>query len=303
MITLITAVPGSGKTLYSIGLIIEALNDSRPVYTNINGLIKDKFPNNTLLFDAPDDWRDTPAGSLVIYDECQQPHLYPANAQRGLVSDERLTAMETHRHTGHDLVFITQAPTFVHHHVRKLVGQHIHLYRARGIPAASKYEWSHVVEQPNDRREQERADFVLWKFPKEHFSFYTSAVFHTHKFKMPAKLAILFSFIFLGVAYVVYNLISNDGLAMFNNEVVSKPTPLPVQHALDLPNLSVDWTLTGYIRSYSGSSRSLAVVTNGKVYRLLDFASCGSNDNYLTVECLIDGKLVSFETSIKKGDL
>ena len=85
MIKLITAVPGSGKTLSAIAMIIEGLVAGRPVFTNINGLVKDKFPNNSLLQDAPDDWRDTPEGSLVIYDEAQQAHLYPSNAQRGKV--------------------------------------------------------------------------------------------------------------------------------------------------------------------------------------------------------------------------
>lgn len=195
MIHLITAVPGSGKTLYAIGVIEAALLEGRPVYTNINGLVREKFPNHHLLYDAPDDWRDTPEGSVVIYDEAQQPHLYPSNAQRGPVTDERLTAMETHRHTGHDLWFITQAPTFVHHHIRKLVGLHIHLYRARGVQGATKYEWSHVCDSPNDRREQERADMVLWSFPKQHFDYYTSAVMHTHKFRMPKKLLALGVFI------------------------------------------------------------------------------------------------------------
>lgn len=144
MITLITAVPGSGKTLYAISLIDKANKEGRAVYQNIDGLKPEAFDNPTLIYDAPADWRDTPDGSLVIYDECQQPHLYPATAKRGLVEDERLTAMETHRHTGHDLIFITQAPTFVHHHIRKLAGQHLHFYRARGISGAMRYEWSHV---------------------------------------------------------------------------------------------------------------------------------------------------------------
>lgn len=217
MLTLITAVPGSGKTLYAIGLIAEALESGRPVYTNINGLVRSKFPNNHLLYEAPDDWRDTPNGSLVIYDECQQPHLYPSNAQRGKVEDERLTAMETHRHGGYDLIFITQAPTFVHHHVRKLVGCHIHLYRARGVAGASKYEWSHTCDSPNDRNEQKRADFVLWKFNKEHYSFYTSAVMHTHKFRMPFKLGLLLVMLALGLFFVAYNLFKNDGLASISS--------------------------------------------------------------------------------------
>lgn len=210
MIHLITAVPGSGKTLYAIGVIEAALLEGRPVYTNISGLIREKFPNSQLLHDAPDDWRDTPEGAVVVYDEAQQPHLYPSNAQRGPVTDERLTAMETHRHTGHDLWFITQAPTFVHHHIRKLVGLHVHLYRARGVQGATKYEWSHVCDSPNDRREQERADMVLWPFPKQHFGYYTSAVMHTHKFRVPRKLlfigvlivGLLLAAVFLGLSAV-----------------------------------------------------------------------------------------------------
>lgn len=216
MIKLITAVPGSGKTLSAIALIIEGLESGRPVFTNINGLVKDKFPNPHLLSEAPDDWRDTPEGSLVIYDEAQQAHLYPSNAQRGKVEDERLTAMETHRHSGHDLVFITQAPTFVHHHIRKLVGEHVHLYRGRGIGGAMRYEWSHTCDSPNDRKEQERAAGAFWKFPKEHFGFYTSAVMHTHKFKMPYKIVGVFAVAAAIVGFVGYNLIANDGLAVLS---------------------------------------------------------------------------------------
>lgn len=216
MIKLITAVPGSGKTLSAIALIIEGLESGRPVFTNINGLVKDKFPNPHLLNDAPDDWRDTPEGSLVIYDEAQQAHLYPSNAQRGKVEDERLTAMETHRHSGHDLVFITQAPTFVHHHIRKLVGEHVHLYRGRGIGGAMRYEWSHTCDSPNDRKEQERATGAFWKFPKEHFGYYTSAVMHTHKFKIPYKILGVFAIAAAIIGFVVYNLIANEGLAVLS---------------------------------------------------------------------------------------
>lgn len=232
MIHLITAVPGSGKTLLCIGIIETALKEGRPVYTNINGLVREKFTNNHLLYDAPDDWRDTPEGSVVIYDEAQQPHLYPSNAQRGKVDDERLTAMETHRHSGHDLYFVTQAPTFVHHHIRKLVGLHIHLYRSRGVQGAAKYEWSHTCDNPNDRREQERADMTLWKFPKEHFPYYTSAVMHTHKFRLPKKLVLLLMFIFLLAAFAVYS-----GAGVYSSftesgqagagELVAAPTPSP----------------------------------------------------------------------------
>ena len=204
MITLITAVPGSGKTLLAVGLILKYNTEGRQVFHNISGLQSDKFPRPELLHDAPADWRDTPHGSVVVYDECQQPHLYPATAQRGTVSDERLTAMETHRHSGHDLIFITQAPTFLHHHARKLVGQHIHLYRGGGSKVVARYEWSHVCDSPNDRREQERADFQTFHFNKSHFELYQSATIHTHKFKIPKKLIFILIFIVGLLSAVVY---------------------------------------------------------------------------------------------------
>lgn len=276
MIKLITAVPGSGKTLSAIAMIIEGLESGRPVFTNINGLVKDKFPNPHLLNDAPDDWRDTPEGSLVIYDEAQQAHLYPSNAQRGKVEDERLTAMETHRHTGHDLVFITQAPTFVHHHIRKLVGEHIHLYRGRGIGGAMRYEWSHTCDSPNDRKEQERATGVFWKFPKEHFGYYTSAVMHTHKFKIPYKIVGIFAVVALILLFVGYNLIANDGLA-----VLSEPPKMEAQAemlASARPVVKTDM--------YSWSSAPVAV----------SVAGCMANHDSSKCQCYDDdGKTLALE--------
>lgn len=255
MITLITAVPGSGKTLSAIAMIIEALEAGRPVFTNISGLVVDKFPNNHLLSDAPDDWRDTPEGSLVIYDEAQQQHLYPSNAQRGPVTDERLKAMETHRHSGHDLVFITQAPSFVHHHIRKLVGRHVHLYRARGVQGASRYEWSHTCDNPNDRKEQQRADFTVWKFPREHFPYYTSAVVHTHKFKMPFKLSVLLFFVFIALCFLVYRLVVNGGLQSVSPDAYEAPVVASVA-VKDLPPV---------VDQYSWSSAPEAVPVAGCV--------------------------------------
>ncbi|XLX38382.1 zonular occludens toxin domain-containing protein [Ectopseudomonas mendocina] len=210
MITIITAVPGSGKTLFAVGLIVEAVKNKRPVYSNIDGL---KIPECK---PAPDDWRDTPEGSLVIYDEAQQEHLYPSTAHRGEVKDERLRAMEVHRHTGHDLVFISQSPSFLHHHIRKLAGEHIHLYRAFGMKTVTKYVWQHVVGDPNDRGEQGRADSHAWKFPKEHFKLYKSASLHTHKFKMPKKLAFMLGFIALVASFMVYNARTNEGSYLFS---------------------------------------------------------------------------------------
>lgn len=296
MITLITAVPGSGKTLFSIQLIDSANKEKRSVYTNIEGLDKHKFSFPDLIYDAPDDWRDTPHGSLVIYDECQQSHLYPATAQRGLVTDERLTAMETHRHSGHDLVFITQAPTFVHHHVRKLVGEHYHFYRAHGIAGAMRYKWSHTCDSPNDRREQERADSMMWRFPKKYFSYYQSSTIHTHKFKIPVKLF----FYLVPVLLILIPAISYISSNKFFNSSVS-PQAETGSAAAAVQSSLTSWRVVGYIKDGSVNSfgSSHVLLSNGFLTRTISLNLCAFDLSGYNFTCSLDGQDITFFSDLK----
>lgn len=281
MIILITAVPGSGKTLYSITLIDEANKKKRPVFHNINGLDVSKFEHPDLIYPAPDDWRETPHGSLVIYDECQQPHLYPATAQRGAVMDERLTAMETQRHTGHDLVFITQAPTFVHHHVRKLVGEHVHLYRAHGVSGANRYVWSHACDSPNDRKEQQRADSVVWPFPKKYFSYYKSATIHTHKFKIPKKLIFIFSLAFMILLASGYGIYNNSLLSAYNgSQLPQEKASAQALAALPVASSGYDWSRTPETVPVAGC------IANHDTSRCMCFSSSGVTLDMPHSQCL-----------------
>ena len=132
MMTLITGVPGAGKTLRAVQLIRAAVNEGRPVYSDIDGLALDGVEP------APDDWRDTPEGSLVVYDECQ--HRWPSTGKPGAHPSEVVAAIDTHQHTGHDLMFVTQAPRKVHHSIRQLVGQHFHHNRVGGFQGAQVFE-------------------------------------------------------------------------------------------------------------------------------------------------------------------
>lgn len=76
MITLITGTPGSGKTLFAVTKILEYVKQNqklleqgkepRMIYANIDGLNIDGVEP------APVDWRDTPDGSVIFYDEIQQ---------------------------------------------------------------------------------------------------------------------------------------------------------------------------------------------------------------------------------------
>lgn len=286
MITLITAVPGSGKTLYAVSLIDKANKEGRAVYHNIDGLKPEMFDNPSIIFDAPADWRDTPDGSLVIYDECQQAHLYPANAKRGLVEDERLTAMETHRHTGHDLIFITQAPTFVHHHIRKLTGQHIHLYRARGVSGAVRYEWSHCCDSPNDRNEQKRSDSVMWKFPSQYYPYYQSATVHTHKFKLPNKIKMLLIILIpcicvVGYRFTKFSMFTKDDTIdkIMEKNVEQLPTADMTTitknegYQEDIPNSPYNWS-----NNLQDTKPLLGCVANKQTNKCMCFS-----ENYVTV--------------------
>lgn len=249
MLKLITAVPGSGKTLYCVGLINGLVNSSEPrfIYHNINGLNID----SPFLLPAPDDWRTVPDGSVIFYDECQE--MFPATGKAGRVNDEVLTDLETHRHRGIDIYFITQHPTFIHHHIRKLCGEHIHFYRAHGVRASVKYVWSHVCLEPNDRQEQQRANSSIFKFDRSLFKLYKSTVLDTHKFRMPKKgwwylflLVSIFSFVF-------YMLSSGFSSLRKGHDVDEAPAQ---QHGLADTNLTFNSPISS-LNSVTSDSKSI----------------------------------------------
>lgn len=203
MITLITGTPGSGKSLRAVYLISKALEEGRPVFTDIDGIALD----GVTTIDQDHDWRDTPEGSLVVYDEVQRR--WPSTGRPGHAPDEDIRALETHRHTGHDIIVITQHPTLVHHHVRKLVGEHVHVRRTSGAKAVSLFTSSEVFD-PKDSRELRNTDKQLWRYPKHLFEKYKSATAHTHKFKIPAKIKLLLLAIIGIFATVLYFLFTID---------------------------------------------------------------------------------------------
>lgn len=191
MIILITAVPGSGKTLYAVELIQQYVQEGRTVFADINGLLIDGVEQ------SPVDWRECPDGSVVVYDECQQ-RFGPDGAGRSgnpIISD-----LETHRHRGMDIILITQHPRLLHAHVRRLVGRHHHLFRMYGTQTAKIFtrEGQIDVDKPSQLKDQ---DCRVWSYPKSCFGLYKSASIHTHKRQFPSWLKR--SFLLGGVAVPV----------------------------------------------------------------------------------------------------
>lgn len=207
MLYLLTALPGSGKSQYAIErFIVDELkaNPQRQIYSNIKGLRVDAIQamcGGPVVGPAPDDWRTLPDGSMVIYDEAQSRHLFPATGKPGLPEDSRISDLDTHRHRGFDIVLITQDPALVHHWARKFVGRHVHLVRPSGAEMMTVFEWGEARSNPQDHFAKLEADSHIRRMNPEIWKLYDSATVHTHKFQMPAgaKWAIR-AFLALGLA-------------------------------------------------------------------------------------------------------
>lgn len=91
MAILITAPIGTGKTLYTIELIFEYLNQGRPVYSNIVGLKVTGVINVDSTSQNPFDWRDLPNDAVLFFDEA---HEHPAYSERDLLKNLTIESYE-----------------------------------------------------------------------------------------------------------------------------------------------------------------------------------------------------------------
>lgn len=181
LITLITGTPGAGKSLRLVQLLMAAVKEGRPCYADINGL---SVPG---VHPSPDDWRECPDGSFIVYDECQKR--WPSTGKPGRSGNPIIESLDTHRHRGMDFLLATQQPTLVHHEVRGYTGEHHHIARLAGAESGTIFKWPHVCTSPNDRQERSTADSEVWRYPKELYSVYASSSVHTsaYRFRLPTK--------------------------------------------------------------------------------------------------------------------
>jgi hypothetical protein len=207
MLFLFTGKPGSFKTAKAATKALEYLKEGRPVYTNIDGF--DYEGVNPLPEDQ--DWRNTPDGSVVIYDEAQQFDFFKYKGREKLSTDGRVQELETHRHTGHDIILITQSPNFLHNHLLGLVGSHYHLHRAYGRGFADVFLWRYAVMMPDSTGSKNKAEsHEKFKPDSKIFDKYKSTTIDTHKLKIPTLNYKLGGFLLFVVTIILYMVFGSD---------------------------------------------------------------------------------------------
>lgn len=235
MITLLTGLPGNGKTLMALAMA-EALcrKDNRPLF--IMGIeLTDEFPLPYEKVPPVKDWTikkpleedpsvmapsfNFPVNAVIVIDECQKV-FRPRSASTP--PPDHVQAFETHRHEGIDFILLTQHPMLLDANIRRLTNQHIHMVRAFGAQAASVHEWQQCKEQPDKIRVNSQNK--IWAFPKHIYTWYKSSKSHTYKFRPPLR-AVLLILGPLLVALCIYIAVS-----WFSSKSEVKP-PLPGQKA------------------------------------------------------------------------
>lgn len=184
MITLITGLPGNGKTLFALSYIkAKAEKEGREVY--YHGISQLTLPWTEF---KAEDWPTLPDGSMVVIDESQ--FIFPRKPN-GAQLPEHYEKLAVHRHKGLDIYLITQHPTLLDNFVRKLVGQHFHAVRKFGFERSTIYEWSAANPAPETVASQKSAIPLKWSFDKKAYDWYKSAEVHTVKKRIPAKVVMV----------------------------------------------------------------------------------------------------------------
>ncbi len=180
-ISLLTGLPGSGKSLRIVQAIRHLMDKGAHVYVcNINGI---SVPGTTPWAD-PSDWQNLPTGAILFVDEAQE--YFPA--RRGGDPAPHIKSMSTIRHVGVRLVLATQQPNYLDTYLRGLVGYHEHLLRQNGKQKTFIFRNSQVIEEVRAAlpRIKKLYDYEVWKQPTDCFKYYKSAEVHTMKYQMPA---------------------------------------------------------------------------------------------------------------------
>jgi zona occludens toxin len=182
MITLITGVPGSGKTCALVDLLCE-LAVGRALF--VDGIPDLKIPH-VPMGDVHRWHEEVPDGAAIVIDEVQR--VWRPSRQK--VPDD-IAQLETHRHRGLDFFIVTQNPSLVHANVRALVGRHVHL-RDNGVLGRWWYEWPECCPTPSSSYKAAPVK-KQYRLSKKAQALYTSASMHIKPIRSIPRALVVFA--------------------------------------------------------------------------------------------------------------
>jgi zona occludens toxin len=136
----------------------------------------------------PEEWHLVPHGAIVVLDECQRMF---APRQRGKEQPVWAKMLETHRQLGIDLYLITQHPTLIDSHDRKLVGTHYYVRRKFGSGWKTIYTFKGCADYPEKVFSTRNIDERQAGDNKAAFAWYKSTERNTTKRAIPKKVWVL----------------------------------------------------------------------------------------------------------------
>lgn len=198
MIYLTTGANGTGKTLFTLKEVREKqLKENRPVYHNGRFTLTaegESFGWKQIDFK---NWQDCPDGSIFLLDEC---HNDMPKIASGAAIPPHIMALGEHRRRGFDFYLITQHPQNISTFVRKIIGApgwHRHLKRNFGADLVSQLEWSFTNDSCEKPNAGSSGTVTMRPFPKEVYAWYSSAVLHTGKKRIPRQVWVLLASVIL----------------------------------------------------------------------------------------------------------
>ena len=200
MISLITGLPGSGKTSLMVHMLMTRDDlKNRPLY--VDGIPELKIPTQPIP-DGEDmtTWHKwAPTGAILVIDEAQR--IFRPRPAGSKVPDY-VQELETHRHKGIDFFILTQHPRLIDVNLRSLIGEHRNISNTMlGIKRISYWQ---KCANPESRADVAEAKNSIFFIKKDAFGMYKSAEEHN---KVKGKLsAIIWIFpIVVGIlAYLGY---------------------------------------------------------------------------------------------------
>ncbi len=290
-ITLLTAVPRTGKTSYAVWDVIKpAIEEGKTVY--VCGIPKLQLPHIKVdhawirkwhersFCDAigEDQLNHIPPNSLVVLDEAWE--CWPAGGVAN--AHESISHLAKHGHYGIDFLIITQKPHLLHTAVLAQVSVHKHILTKWS--GHKMLEWPEYVSNPSVKSNRDQAITVPFKVRSEAFSLYHSGQFHTKlKQRKPIQLYFaLFMLLLMPILfYYAYSSIQSRSSGLlpesFPEDVTvqtspvpplpvteASPLPLPIVTAAPLEPLQFESIVSAQY-DWSGVSACMSSVKNGCV--------------------------------------